>query len=65
MYFSLPVDIEEGPSGIDKETGRYECRGMREQPKDKGGDCVEDGGNDTYSLGLGEDTSSALRGAPG
>ena len=48
-------------SGIDKEIGGYGHGGIREQPKNKEGDYVEDDGNDPYSLDPGEGVSSTLR----
>jgi E3 ubiquitin-protein ligase MARCH6 len=66
-YFDLPVDVEEGPSGVgsggvDKETNRDEYEGMKELPKDGGGDYVEDDESDTdlSDLGEGMSTNSAL-----
>ena len=63
-YFDLPVDVEEGPSGagsggVDKETNRNEYEGMKELPKDEGGDYVEDDESDTDFSDLGEGTSTA------
>ena len=55
------MDVEEGPSGVDKETGDSGYGGVREQPKDEGGNYVEDDWNDTYSLDPGEGASSTLR----
>lgn len=63
-YFDLPVDVEEGPSGVgsgsvDKETNGDEYEGMKELPKDEGGDYVEDDESDSDLSDLGEGTSIA------
>lgn len=63
-YFDLPVDVEEGPSGVgsggvDKETSRDEYEGMKNLPKDEGGDYVEDDESDTDLSDLGESKSIA------
>jgi len=63
-YFDLPVDVGEGPSGVgnggvDKETSHDEYEGMKELPKDEGGDYVEDDESDSDLSDLGEGTSTA------
>ena len=63
-YFDLHVDVEEGPSGVgsggvDKETNRDEYEGMKDLPKDEGGDYVEDDESDTDLSDLGEGKSIA------
>ena len=63
-YFDLPVDVEEGPSGVgsggvDKETNRDEYEGMKELPKDERGDYVEDDESDTDLSDFHEGTSIA------
>ena len=61
-YFDLPVDIGEGASGlgsggVDKETNRDEYEGMKELPKDAGGNYVEDDESDFSDLGVGTSTA--------
>lgn len=63
-YFDRPVGVEEGTSGVgnggvDKETNDVEYEGMKELPKDKWGDYVEDDETDTDLSDLGEGTSIA------
>ena len=63
-YFDLPVDVEEGPSGVgsggvDKETNDKEYEGMKELPKDEKGEYVEDDESDSDLSDLGEGTSIA------
>ena len=63
-YFNLPLDIEEGPSGVgnsgvDKGTNHDEHEGTKKLPKNEGGDDVEDDESDTDLSDLGEGTSVA------